>query len=440
MQVSRYDTVLPGEPVLELHNVSRRFIKRRERNRSFQDRFLRLMSRRNVEQEEFWPLDGVSLTLARGECLGVIGPNGSGKSTLLKLVSGILPPTDGKMIVRGRVCSLLELGAGFHSDLTGRENVYLNGSIYGLSRAQMNERIDRIIEYAELGDFIDTPVRHYSSGMYVRLGFAVAIHTDPDLLLVDEVLAVGDTTFQHKCLTSIRQLQAAGVTMILVSHDLASIQSICSRAVWIRQGKVQCEGVPLDVTLNYLRQLANDEDGARQQGAGEVVDAGDVARRRWGSGKVRITRVEICDAHGNRVPSLQTGGALTVRLYYQAQQRVEQPIFGIGLHSQSGVHVSGPNTRSGQFRIPFVEDKGMVAYHMPCVPLIEGEYLLSVAVVNLDDTETFDYHDRLYALRVHAGRSGEFYGLIQLAGNWSLTPGTAPALPVQAVAAATDGR
>ncbi len=439
MQVFRYDTIQPGEPALELHNVSRRFIKRRERSRSFQERFLRLLSRRNVEKEEFWPLDGVSLTLARGECLGIIGPNGSGKSTLLKLVSGILPPTAGEMVVRGRVCSLLELGAGFHPDLTGRENVYLNGSIYGLSRAQMNERIDRIIEYAELGDFIDTPVRHYSSGMYVRLGFAVAIHTDPDLLLVDEVLAVGDTNFQHKCLTSIRQLQDAGVTMILVSHDLASIQSICSRAIWIRHGKVQSDGSPLDVTLDYLSQLSVDEDAARMQG-GEITDLEKMERRRWGSGKIRITRVETLDADGNLVPSLNTGGPLTVRLHYQAPQRVEQPVFGIGLHNQSGVHVGGPNTRTGHFRIPFVEGEGTLDYHMPSVPLIEGEYLLSVAVVNVDDTETFDYHDRLYPVRVHAGRSSERYGLVQLVGEWSLAPGAEPGLPVDPSFAVANGR
>ncbi len=440
MQVSRYDTIRPGEPVLELHNVSRRFIKRRERSRSFQERFLRLLSRHNVEQEEFWPLDSVSLMLARGECLGVIGPNGSGKSTLLKLVSGILPPTAGKMVVRGRVCSLLELGAGFHPDLTGRENVYLNGSIYGLSRAQMNDRIDRIVEYAELGDFIDTPVRHYSSGMYVRLGFAVAIHTDPDLLLVDEVLAVGDTTFQHKCLTSIRQLQAAGVTMILVSHDLASIQSICSRAIWIRHGKVQSEGLPLDVTLDYLSQVSVDEDAARKQGAGEITDAEKLERRRWGSGKIRITRVEICDKSGNLALSLHTGAPLTVRLHYHAPQRVDQPVFGIGLHTQGGVHVSGPNTRTGQFRIPFVEGEGTLEYHMSSVPLIEGEYLLSVAVVNTDDTETFDYHDRLYPVRVHAGRSGEYYGLVKLAGDWRLAPSRVPELPLDPALASANGQ
>ena len=374
MQISRYDTIQPGEPALELHNVSRRFIKRRDRSRSFQDRFVRLLSRRNVDQEEFWPLDGVSLTLARGECLGVIGPNGSGKSTLLKLVSGILPPTDGEMIVRGRVCSLLELGAGFHPDLTGRENIYLNGSIYGLSRAQMNERLERIIDYAELGDFIDTPVRHYSSGMYVRLGFAVAIHTDPDLLLVDEVLAVGDTTFQHKCLTSIRQLQAAGVTMILVSHDLATIQSICTRAVWIRHGKVQSDGLPLDVSLDYLSQLSADDDAAaRKRGTADVSDLEKLERRRWGSGKIRITRVEMLDADGNLVPSLQTGGALTIRLHYRTQERVESPVFGIGLHNQNGVHVSGPNTRSGQFRIPALEGIGTISFRMTELPLIEGD-------------------------------------------------------------------
>ncbi|MBK8047995.1 MAG: ABC transporter ATP-binding protein [Anaerolineales bacterium] len=290
MPAFRSEHVIPGQPLVEMHHVARRFIKRRDRHRSFQDRFIRLLSRRNVEHEEFWPLRDVSLVLRPGESLGVVGPNGAGKSTLLKLVTGILPPTSGDLVVNGRVCSLLELGAGFQPDLTGRENIYLNGSIYGLTRAEMNARVDRIVDFAELGDFIDTPVKHYSSGMYVRLGFAVAINTDPDLLLVDEVLAVGDASFQHKCLAAIQDYRAAGGTLLLVSHDLNAIQSTCTHAVWLEHGLLQAEGAPIDVVMAYLAEMARKEDVARseREGAGGVAEP--VMPGRWGNGAIRITR------------------------------------------------------------------------------------------------------------------------------------------------------
>ena len=257
MTVIRSHTVQPGEPLIELRHVARRFIKRLERGRTLQELFIRLFGKRgHTHSDEFWPLRDVSLTVGEGDCIGVIGPNGSGKSTLLKLITGILPPTSGDLVVRGRVSSLLELGAGFNGDLTGRENIYLNGSIYGLDRAAMDARLDDIIAYAGLGDFIDTPVKHYSSGMFVRLGFAVAIHTDPDLLLVDEVLAVGDAVFQHRCMDSIYSLRRQGKTLLLVSHDLQTIQSLCNRAIWIEDGLIAAEGAPGDVIMAYLHQMA----------------------------------------------------------------------------------------------------------------------------------------------------------------------------------------
>ena len=231
-----------------------------------QELFIRLFRGSKPPKDEFWPLNDFTLAVSPGDCIGVIGPNGSGKSTLLKLVTGILEPTEGDMLVAGRLSSLLELGAGFQADLTGRENIYLNGSIYGLSRAEIDERIDRIIDYAELGEFIDTQVKHYSSGMYVRLGFAVAIHTEPDLLLVDEVLAVGDIAFQRKCLTSIYQFRNRGGTLLFVSHDLSTIQSICNRVVWLEDGHIQAEGNAIDVIMQYQRHVAAEENA--KQGTG----------------------------------------------------------------------------------------------------------------------------------------------------------------------------
>lgn len=418
MTVVRNSACQPGEPVLELRHVARRFIKRRERNRSFQDKFIRLLSRRNVEQEDFWPLRDVSFRLERGQSLGVIGPNGAGKSTLLKLITGILVPTHGEMFVNGRICSLLELGAGFQPDLTGRENIFLNGSIYGLNRQQMNERLDSIIAFAELGDFIDTPVRHYSSGMYVRLGFAVAIHTDPDLLLVDEVLAVGDQSFQHKCMSAIQRFRDGGGTLLLVSHDLDAIQAICQQAIWLESGLIQSEGHPTNVVMHYLREQARrEEEKAVSAGTSDEALRID-APGRWGSGKVRITQVELIDGSGQATTTFAGGDTLTVRLHYLAPRRIENPIFGLAVYHENGAHVTGPNTHFGGLDIPAIEGTGVVTYEVLRLPLLAGLYRLSAAVVNGSDNETFDYHDRLYDFQVFPDSRNERYGLVTLGGAW----------------------
>ncbi len=429
MSVERNAKALPGQPLIELANVSKRFMLARERRRSLQEIFIRLVTRQKAERDSFWPLRHLSLTINRGDCVGVIGPNGSGKSTLLKLITGILAPDEGHMLVNGRISSLLELGAGFHPDLTGRENIYLNGSIYGLSRAQMDARLDSIIDYAELGDFIDTPIKHYSSGMYVRLGFAVAIHTDPDLLLVDEVLAVGDANFQRKCLTSIQHFRDNGGTLFLVSHDLGTIQSICKRAIWMDHGEVQADGHPTDVVMAYYARLAQQEEAKAQKSRQHASDhadgesaptAADAPPRRWGTGEVRITKVELCDAQGEPRTNFHNGDTLLVRLHYTAEQRVEAPVFGLAIYHQNGTHICGPNTKFGETPIPVVHGDGAITYCVPALPLLEGSYTLSVAVVNFANSETFDYHDRLYDFQVYRGKSNEQYGLVTLNGMWEL--------------------
>jgi len=423
MSVHRQEKATPGQPLIELTQVSKRFAMQRERHRSFQEIFIRLMRRKKNPGDIFWPLKNLSLTINRGDCVGVIGPNGSGKSTLLKLITGILTPDEGDMRVNGRISSLLELGAGFHPDLTGRENIYLNGSIYGLSRAQMNQRLDSIIDYAELGDFIDTPIKHYSSGMYVRLGFAVAIHTDPDLLLVDEVLAVGDATFQRKCMKSIQQFRDNGGTLFLVSHDLGSIQTICKRVIWLDHGQVQADGHPTDVVMEYLSRLAQQEEAKAQKQAGSkgqrVGEEEDVASaRHWGSGKLRITEVDFCDEQGQPRANFRNGDPLQIRLHYEARETIEQPVFGLAIYHQSGTHICGPNTKFGQIHIPAVQGTGVISYCIPALTLLEGGYTLSVAVVNHNDTETYDYQDRLHNFQVFRGKSKEQYGLVTLNGTW----------------------
>ena len=405
--------------MIEVSALSRRFEIHRERQRSLQEHFVNLFRKQKSNPSEFWPLHEVSFAVHSGESVGIIGPNGSGKSTLLKLAAGIIEPTSGEIVVRGRVSALLELGAGFHPDLTGRENIYLNGSIYGLSRRVIEARMESIIDFAELGEFIDMPVRHYSSGMYVRLGFAVAIHTDPDVLLVDEVLAVGDLAFQQKCMEAIVHFRQQGGTLFLVSHDLTTIQNICDRAIWLEQGKIHAIGEPTEVVMRYLGNLAHERETAdRKLARSSVTGVG----QRWGSGKIEITRVEICDEGEEETTVFMTNAPMVVKLHYHAAARVERPVFGIAIHHQNGAHVTGPNTRfAGQLDLPSVEGSGVIVYRVPALPLLEGGYLLTAAVVDFADTEMFDYHDRAYPLRVFPGKSRERFGLVTLNGMWSHT-------------------
>jgi len=400
---------------ITLERVSKKFALRRDRPRSFQEMFLSLVRRNGRDvPEEFWALRDVSLNIEVGETIGFIGPNGAGKSTLLKLISRIIEPTSGSVTVNDRVGALLELGAGFHPDLTGRENIYLNGAILGLDRGQIDRRLDDIIAFAELERFIDVPVRHYSSGMYVRLGFSVAVHTDPKILLVDEVLAVGDQNFQHKCLERIMQMQRQGLTICFVSHDLGSVQRLCSRAVWLEDGFVQQAGGVNDTVSAYLRHMAMQEEA-------QVADPrGQPARtlQRWGSGQARVVSVAFLGSDGRERNVFHVGESWAVRLRYQAPERVDEPVFGIAVHRMDGVHVCGPNTAFSGLRIPFIEGEGEIVYRVDALPLMEGSYMLSVGLHNQADTAMYDYHDRLHAFRVRQVGTGERYGLVTMKGTW----------------------
>jgi hypothetical protein len=262
--------------------------------------------------------------------------------------------------------------------------------------------------------------------MYVRLGFAVAIHTDPDLLLVDEVLAVGDQGFQHKCMSAIQEFRDRGGTLLLVSHDLSAIQAICHRAIWLEQGLVQSAGAPTDVVMHYMRDQARREEQAqRERQAEERAARGEEAVQdydepgRWGNGRVRITQVALCDASGSERYAFGSGEPLVVQMHYHAPDRVERPVFGLAVYHETGTHLSGPNTKFGGLAIEAVEGDGVIAYNVPCLPLLAGRYRLSVAVVDGTDDETLDYHDRLYEFQVYPN-SSERYGFVTLGGTWQM--------------------
>ncbi len=401
--------------VIQFDHVSKRFQRRLNRPRSFREMFIALLKGRQLsEAETLWAVRDVSFAIAPGETTGLIGPNGAGKSTAFKLISRIFAPTSGQITVTGRVAALLELGTGFHPELSGRENVYLSGALIGMGRAEMQRKFDAIVDFSELPDFIDEPVKHYSSGMFARLAFAVSIHLDPEILLVDEVLAVGDQAFQLKCLDRIASLQREGVTICMVTHSADVVRTMCTRALWFDHGRLVADGTAEAVVRQYLDRAAAAE-------ANRLAEAGNVPQQRWGSGGIVITKVSLLNARGDEQTIFETGQSLIVNIAYSARETVPAPVFGLAIHRQDGVHVCGPNTAFGDFHLPTLKGEGAIAYTIPDLTLLEGAYQISVAVVNETDTETFDYQDRVCSFRVlNRGEvRQERYGLVTLRGIWA---------------------
>ncbi len=397
------------EPIIVFDHVSKTFDLHRGRSRSFQELLVNFGRWRQTRiHDDLHALQDISFAIERGTTVGFIGSNGAGKSTLLKLIARILEPDSGTVVVDGRVGALLELGAGFHPELTGRENVYLNTSIMGLNRQDVDRRFDAIVAFSELERFIDVPVKHYSSGMYVRLGFAVAVNMEPEILLVDEVLAVGDAVFQRKCFERIDRMRAEGITLLFVSHSADIVRAICSRAIWLDAGIVMADGAADAVVQRYTMQGWAAEEERLQV----------VSDTRWGTGQVKITQVQLLNKDGKETQLFETGVPLTVALHYQAMERVERPVFGMAIHRSDGMHITGPNTQFAGLDISAVAGDGVVAYTISDLPLLEGLYSVSVAVHNWEDTEMYDYHDRLYSFRVLPGGK-EKYGVVTFGGHWA---------------------
>lgn len=438
--------LVAGRPVVQLTNVSKRFSLQRGSHRSWQELFTRLLRPQKTEAAFFWPLRDVSLTVNAGECLGIIGANGAGKSTLLKLVAGVLTPTAGAVAVAGRVSALLELGAGFHPELSGRENIFLNGSILGLSRAEIKRKMDAIIDFAEIAHFIDMPVKHYSSGMYVRLGFAIAVHATPDILLMDEVLAVGDRSFQAKCMEKIADLRRSGVTILWASHDLSQVQDFCTRAVWIDDSRVIMDDVPSASVAAYLRSTYRSDDARLTEANQARVELlhGEVAsliteksqlaegsepedrsqhdhQRHYGNGKIRIVDVVMLDANDNAGWVFQANERVRVRISYVTEARFENPVFSVLVHRDDGLYVTSSNTfQAGG--LSSIDGPGCVEVEFPSIELARGSYLLSVGAYCKPDpplwSDPADFHDRLFRFRIESDR--QFHGVVAPRTSWRI--------------------
>ncbi|WP_129631461.1 ABC transporter ATP-binding protein [Candidatus Oscillochloris fontis] len=405
-------------PVIEFNNVSKRFILHRDRRDTIQERVAGLLSRR-PSGEEFWATRNVSFSVEPGQSLGLVGHNGAGKSTILKLMTRILEPTSGSVRTRGRIAALLELGSGFHPELSGRENVFLYGSLMGLSREQMAARLPEIIAFADIGDFIDTAIKHYSSGMYTRLAFAVATAVDPDILITDEVLAVGDEAFQRKCMERIYSFRRAGKTIIFVSHALEVVRSLCDVAVWLDHGEMRASGAAGEVIDAYLANVNRQEEIrlAAERHTTRPADADDNPLRH-GTREVEITGVQLLDAAGLERASFHTHQNLTIRIHYHAHQPIQGPVFGVGIYLENGIWLTGPNTGFDQFQIGMIEGTGSIDYSIPNLPLLTGHYRISAAVVDSTQLHTYDHHDRIYSLVVHSNNARERYGIFSIPGGW----------------------
>lgn len=395
---------------IEFDNVTKRFRMERDRPRAFQDLFISLARRKKTDRDWFLALRDVSFQIKRGETVGLIGSNGAGKSTALKLISRIISPTCGNVTANSRVTALLELGAGFHPDLTGRDNIFLNGAVMGLSRKQIKSKLDEIIAFSEIEDFIDVPVKDYSSGMYARLGFSVAVHLDPEILLIDEVLAVGDQAFQQKCNERMTELRKSGVTMLFVSHSLEAVQQVCQRAIWLDHGRVQMDGAVRNVTREYHRALLE-----RRFAHHDEADL----KNRPGSGEARVLRVELLNKESVPNTMFATGDLLIVRMFYRAKRQIEKPQFGLAIHhAQTGAHMSGPNNTQWGYEIESIEGEGFVDFRIADLPLLAGDFDLTIAVWDWNGVHCYDHWEQARRFTVISNPLLQQYGLVNLKGEW----------------------
>jgi ABC-2 type transport system ATP-binding protein len=397
---------------LSVRGVSKTFRVHHERANSLKQ-FIAAGGRNRYD--EFFALRDVSFEVREGEAFGVIGHNGSGKSTLLKCMAGILRPSQGKIEAHKRMSALLELGAGFHPDLSGRDNVFLNAAILGMPRKEIAQRFDEIVEFSGLEEFIDTPVKTYSSGMYVRLAFAVAINVDPEMMLIDEILAVGDVTFQQRCMQKFVEFREQGRTIVLVTHDLRSVRNFCDRAIWLEHGVVTGEGSPADLVDEYTEAMLT-ADSERH----------DIESARRGSGEIVVEHAELL-VDGRSTNLVRTGDAITVRLHVVASEPVENPVFAIRLGRMGAAVITSPCSRDVGEVPATIDGRGVVDVRIGNLGLLPGPHVIHTEVTGFGRQHVFDHVQNAVQFDVLPGSTNETDGLVTMYPEWSVTgPGVGP--------------
>lgn len=375
---------------VSVKGVSKRFRLYHEKNQYLKSTVMR---GRRAKYDEFWALQDISFEIESGTSFGIIGSNGSGKSTLLKCLAGILTPDKGSVAVRGRIAALLELGAGFHPEMSGRENIFLNGAILGMTQKELLQKMDSIIEFAGLEDFIDTPVKNYSSGMTVRLGFAIAINVDPEILIIDEVLAVGDSAFQQKCHEKIEEFKHDGRTIILVSHGLGDVAQLCKTVAWIEKGHLKAIGDGYDVVGEYLGEA---HDASVRQ-TGEIGE-------RWGTREVEITGVEFLGLDRQPLSAIKSGAPVTLRINFHAHQQIPEIVAGFRISHLHGTNIWGTNTKRRNVHVGPVNGKGSIDIEIPEFPLLAGTYDLTIALSDATEVHSFDHWEKGLRFDVSQGK------------------------------------
>ena len=394
---------LMSAPAISVDGVSKYFRLYHEKNQYLKSA---LLQGRRSRYDEFWALKDVSFDIPQGSTFGIIGANGSGKSTLLKCLAGILTPDQGSVTMNGRVAALLELGAGFHPDLSGIENIYLNGSILGMTRKEMQKSVDKIIDFAGLGGFIDTPVKNYSSGMVVRLGFSVAINVDPEILLIDEVLAVGDASFQRKCLEKIEDFRADGKTVVIVSHGVSEVARLCDQVAWIQKGELERLGEPYEVVSQYMGETRT----LRKNVEGEIG-------KRWGEGEIEVEKIQLLDEEGNDSTLFQTSRRMTIRIHCQSTIADIESVISLRITNLHGTDLWGTSTKSKGFELVIPRGYSYVDLTIDSLPLLEDTYDISLAITDVSGTHEYDHWERRTRFEV---RQTGFYdvGIVTLNSHW----------------------
>lgn len=418
------------ETIIEVTDVKKMFKVYYDKGNLLKEK---VIFRSRNKYDERWVLDGISFAIREGEAVGLIGQNGCGKSTTLKLLTKIIFPSSGTIKMKGRVSSLLELGAGFHPDMSGRENIYTNAAIFGLTRKEIENKLDEIIEFSELEDYIDNPVRTYSSGMYMRLAFSVAINVGADILLIDEILAVGDANFQAKCFNKLREIKGAGVTIVIVSHSMGQLEQICDRSIWIEKGKIVMDGLPREVHPAYLdymgkkRQQLLDKQKAKKEGkqAGRSEEQKkedekkekEKRNQRYGNGKARMTGIRLLNGSGKEQNVFSTGDDITVQIEYEVKETVEDAVFGIAIYRMDKTHCYGTNTRIDQMDRYSLEENGVTKICLKHVNLLAGKYSMDIAI-EAGAGEPVDYFKSACTLEMYSGIQD--VGLVRIDHEWQL--------------------
>ena len=392
---------------LEVEHVTKTFRLHQDKNNSIKQL---IAGKKRTKSEEFTALKDVTFDVKEGEVFGVIGENGSGKSTLLKCMAGILQPNVGRVRVHKRMSALLELGAGFHPELSGRDNVFLNAAILGMSRKDIAMRFDDIVEFSGLQAFIDSPVKTYSSGMYVRLAFAVAINVDPRLLIIDEILAVGDVSFQQRCLEKFVEFRNEGRTIVLVTHAMNTVRDMCDRAIWLTHGVVTAAGDPAELVESYTESMLGD---AFRRSDGSI---------RRGSGEVQNVSIELFVGDSTSpVKRFRTGDDIRLRLHYRAVKSIPRPVFGIAIERVGGAVVTSPCTRDVGLVPNSVDGEGVVDVSLGAVPLLPGTYDFHTSVTDFNRSHIYDHVQSHLRVDVMTGRRHETGGVVTLEPSWTVS-------------------